>query len=301
MPAALSMPAASIPRRGAGSRSVASSTMTPAHSPMGRSLSAGCSGWPTHRPPCSSSRTRLSWCRSRTGPNTAVSQSLRVRSQPSRSSQAARSLCQTTNRVVENGELIAGSACWPTAGGSSAWPLPLRIRFLHGGVSLWLDPEENLLPIRSFCASHLGAHAQWVGIAFANWPTALTSTRMAVNGTAIGDDHMTRSRRPNWTICAPSGALPGTAAQRPTSGGRGGCAALAATRAPGHEPHDDEDGHRDQPDDEKRPERCHDPARGREGKPYGEDRAEDCPDDPAHVPQYAPGGLWQATVMRTGP
>jgi hypothetical protein len=29
-----------------------------------------------------------------------------------------------------------------------------------------------------------------------NWPTALTSTRMTVNGTAIGDDHVTRSRRP---------------------------------------------------------------------------------------------------------
>ncbi len=49
------------------------------------------------------------------------------------------------------------------------------------------------------------------------------------------------------------------------------------------EPHDDEDGHRDQPDDEKRLERCEDPARGREGKPDGEDRAEDYPDDPAHV------------------
>jgi len=29
---------------------------------------------------------------------------------------------------------------------------------------------------------------------------------MAVNGTAIDDDHLTRSRRPNWRICAPSGA-----------------------------------------------------------------------------------------------
>ena len=69
----------------------------------------------------------------------------------------------------------------------------------------------------------------------------------------------------------------------------GGCAALAATRAPGHEPHDDEDGHRDQPDDDKRLERGHDPARSRDGKPYSEDRAEDCPDNPAHVPSMPPG------------
>jgi hypothetical protein len=60
-------------------------------------------------------------------------------------------------------------------------------------------------------------------------------------------------------------------------------AELAATRAPGYEPHDDDDGHRDQPDDDKRLERSHDPGRSRDGKPYGEDRAEDCPDDPAHA------------------
>ena len=83
--------------------------------------------------------------------------------------------------------------------------------------------------------------------------------------------------------------LPFTAAQRPASGGRGGCALLAATRAPGHEPRDDDDGHRDQSDDDKRLERGHDPARGRDGKPYGEDRAEDCHDDTAHVPGMPPG------------
>src|SRR5580700_3109771 len=159
-PAALSMPAASIPRRGAGSRSVASSTMTPAHNPMGRSLSAGCSGWPTHRPPCSSSRTRLSWCLSRTGPSAAVSQSLRVRSQPSRSSQPARSPCQATSRVVADGELSAGSACWPAAAGSPAWPLPVRMRFLHGDVNVRLYPEQNLLGLRLSCLSHLGAHSR---------------------------------------------------------------------------------------------------------------------------------------------
>jgi len=65
----------------------------------------------------------------------------------------------------------------------------------------------------------------------------------------------------------------------------------AATRAPGHKPHDDEDGYRDQPDEEKRLERCKDPARSHEGEPCGEDRAEDCPDDPPHVLQYAPGPL----------
>ena len=65
-------------------------------------------------------------------------------------------------------------------------------------------------------------------------------------------------------------------------------AELAATRAPGHEPHDDEDGHRDQPDDDKRLERSHDPGRSRDDKPNGKDRAEDCPDDPAHVPSMPP-------------
>ena len=88
--------------------------------------------------------------------------------------------------------------------------------------------------------------------------------------------------------CPESAARPGTAAQWPASGGRGGCAALAATRAPGHEPHDDEYGHRDQPDDDKSLERSHDPARSRDGKPDGENRAEDCPDDPAHVPSMPP-------------
>ena len=59
--------------------------------------------------------------------------------------------------------------------------------------------------------------------------------------------------------------------------------ALAAVRAPSHEPHDDEDGHSDQPDDKEHLERGEDPAGGRDSKPDGEDRAEDCPDDPAHV------------------
>jgi hypothetical protein len=88
------------------------------------------------------------------------------------------------------------------------------------------------------------------------------------------------------TGCQP--ARPDIAAPRPASGGRG-CAALAATRATGHEPHDDKDGHRDQPDDEKRIERSHDPARRRDGKPDSEDRAEDCPNDPAHVLSMPPG------------
>ena len=41
------------------------------------------------------------------------------------------------------------------------------------------------------------------------------------------------------------------------------------------------------------------PARDGEGKPDGEDRAEDCPDDPAHVPSMPPRP-WQATVALAG-
>ena len=67
--------------------------------------------------------------------------------------------------------------------------------------------------------------------------------------------------------------------------------ALAAVRAPGYQPYDDEDGHRYQPDDDKRLERGDDPACGRNGKPYGEDRAEDGPDDPAHIPIMRPAHL----------
>src|SRR6185437_6553949 len=50
----------------------------------------------------------------------------------SRSSHAAAPLCQSTSQVAADGELAAGPACWPTGSGSSAWPLPARIRFLHG-------------------------------------------------------------------------------------------------------------------------------------------------------------------------
>ena len=71
----------------------------------------------------------------------------------------------------------------------------------------------------------------------------------------------------------------------------GGCAALTAARASGHEPHDDEDGHRYQRDDEERLQRCEEPARNRDGKPDGKDYAEDCPDDPAHVPSMRPAPL----------
>ena len=67
-------------------------------------------------------------------------------------------------------------------------------------------------------------------------------------------------------------------------------------RAPGYEPHDDEDGHRNEPDDDKRLERGEDPACGRDGKPDGEDRAEDCPDDPAHIPIMRRRS-WQAAAM----
>src|SRR5215472_16665511 len=87
----------------------------------------------------------------------------------------------------------------------------------------------------------------------------------------------------------------------PVSGGRSGCAALAATRGPGHEPHDDDDGHGDQTDDEKRLERCNDAAHRRDGKRYGDDRADDCPDDPAHVPSMRPGALGRLRSCRPVP
>ena len=84
-------------------------------------------------------------------------------------------------------------------------------------------------------------------------------------------------------VCGPAGH------HRPAAGiGWPRLAELAAARAPGREPYDDEDGHRDQPDDDERLERSHDPGRSRDGKPYGENRAENCPDDPAHVPSMPP-------------
>jgi hypothetical protein len=60
-----------------------------------------------------------------------------------------------------------------------------------------------------------------------------------------------------------------------------GCAALAAARTSGQERHNDDDDHRDQPDDQKRLEHREDPANGRERKPDGKDHAEDCPYYPA--------------------
>src|SRR6185437_10641123 len=65
-------------------------------------------------------------------------------------------------------------------------------------------------------------------------------------------------------------------------------AALAAARAFGHERYNDEDDHRDQPDDEERLDHCEDPAHGHEGKPDGEYRAEDRPYHPAHGPSMRP-------------
>jgi hypothetical protein len=46
-------------------------------------------------------------------------------------------------------------------------------------------------------------------------------------------------------------------------------------------------------------ERGKDPARSHEGKPYGEDRAEDCADDPAHVLSMRPG-IWPGRRLITG-
>jgi hypothetical protein len=95
--------------------------------------------------------------------------------------------------------------------------------------------------------------------------------------------------------CGPAGYRPAAA----SPGARGACAALAASGAPGHDPHHDEDSQCDQRDDDKRLERREDPARNRDDKPDGEDRAEDCPDDPAHVPSMRPAFL--AGDSRAGP
>jgi hypothetical protein len=49
-------------------------------------------------------------------------------------------------------------------------------------------------------------------------------------------------------------------------------------------------------------ERREDPARNRDDKPDGEDRAEDCPDDPAHVPSMRPAFLaGDSRAARGGP
>lgn len=59
---------------------------------------------------------------------------------------------------------------------------------------------------------------------------------------------------------------------------------LVLAAAPSQQPHDDEDGGRDQAGDDERLERCGEPADGRDDEPYGEDRAKDCTYYPAHVP-----------------
>ena len=127
--------------------------------------------------------------------------------------------------------------------------------------------------------------------------------RLPGRGAAVSHHRRARVLRGLLTlgpVIAPDDAVARQAARPAARSLRpGGTAALATARAPGHEPHDDEDGHRDQPDDEKHLERCQDPARDGEGKPDSEDRAEDCPDDPAHVPSMPPRP-WQATVALAG-
>ena len=60
--------------------------------------------------------------------------------------------------------------------------------------------------------------------------------------------------------------------------GRGGCAAALAAAGAAHlGTRDNAGGSRNKPDEEKRLERCNDPARNRDGKPYGEDRGEELP------------------------
>ena len=64
---------------------------------------------------------------------------------------------------------------------------------------MWLDPEEKLLGLRSLCSSHLAAHAQRES-PYLNWPTALTSTRMAFNGTVLP------APGANWRRSRPAGS-----------------------------------------------------------------------------------------------
>ena len=90
--------------------------------------------------------------------------------------------------------------------------------------------------------------------------------------------------------------LPACCPESPT---RPGTAALAAARAPGHEPDDDDDGHGDQPDDEKRLERCNDAAHRREGKRDGDDRATIVPMIRRMSP-LCPRAPAQATVALAG-
>jgi hypothetical protein len=72
---------------------------------------------------------------------------------------------------------------------------------------------------------------------------------------------------------------------------------VTAASAAGKQPHDDDHDDRDQPDNEKRLEHWEDPANGREGKPDGEDRAEDCPDYPAHATSMRPAPRWAAVML----
>jgi hypothetical protein len=76
--------------------------------------------------------------------------------------------------------------------------------------------------------------------------------------------------------------------------------ALAAARTPGQEPHDNADRHRDQPDDHKRLDRGDEPARHADDQPDGENRANNCPDDPAHETSMRPARRRHATVYANG-
>src|SRR5487761_304812 len=106
--------------------------------------------------------------------------------------------------------LLAG--CWRIVGlvAACSHQVPPRWRQLAARFRRESSSSSLILLVR-----HLAAHAQWESPSL-NWPTALT-TRMAANGTAIGDDHVTRSSRPNETIGVPSGALPTFADCRPSS------------------------------------------------------------------------------------
>jgi hypothetical protein len=117
-----------------------------------------------------------------------------------------------------------------------------------------------------------------------------------------------RSRcRHTWS-CATGSAPPGSVACWPVSGcwcwDRGWPSAVTATLAAagklGYERYDGDDERCDEGSDQECLECCGDPADGRERQPDGQDHAEDRPNYPAHVDQYAPGARRRRAALWPG-